>query len=120
MGRCWGTGGMEGPNLFYYYDKTAISGGWGGIRTRETIHHRLHTFQACAFNRSATHPRGGATSYCARRRQGAETSGAAGGKQPAESHATMRRVATGAGPLVHDRRTHNRLASVARGPFGPR
>ena len=32
------------------------TGGWGGIRTRETIHHRLHTFQACAFNRSATHP----------------------------------------------------------------
>jgi hypothetical protein len=57
MGRCWGTGGMEGPNLFYYYDKTAISGGGGGIRTRETIHHRLHTFQACAFNRSATPPR---------------------------------------------------------------
>ena len=32
-------------------------GGGGGIRTRETIHHRLHTFQACAFNRSATPPR---------------------------------------------------------------
>ena len=31
-------------------------GGGGGIRTRETIHHRLHTFQACAFNRSATPP----------------------------------------------------------------
>src|SRR5215475_1417676 len=32
------------------------AGGGGGIRTRETIHHRLHTFQACAFNRSATPP----------------------------------------------------------------
>ena len=31
-------------------------GGGGGIRTRETIHHRLHTFQACAFDRSATPP----------------------------------------------------------------
>src|SRR5579862_5647711 len=31
-------------------------GGQGGIRTLETIRHRLHTFQACAFNRSATCP----------------------------------------------------------------
>jgi hypothetical protein len=33
-----------------------IIGGGGGIRTRETIHHRLHALQACAFNRSATPP----------------------------------------------------------------
>ena len=32
-------------------------GGGGGIRTRETIHHRLHALQACAFDRSATPPR---------------------------------------------------------------
>lgn len=31
------------------------NGGQGGIRTRETFN-RLHTFQACAFNRSATCP----------------------------------------------------------------
>ena len=31
------------------------TGGWGGIRTHETLS-RLHTFQACAFDRSATHP----------------------------------------------------------------
>ena len=35
-------------------------GGGGGIRTRETIHHRLHALQACAFDRSATPPRHGA------------------------------------------------------------
>src|SRR5690349_12272638 len=43
------------------YSSLAGIGGWGGIRTRETIHHRLHTFQACAFNRSATHPSGART-----------------------------------------------------------
>ncbi len=31
-------------------------GGWGGIRTHETVA-RLHAFQACAFDHSATHPR---------------------------------------------------------------
>src|SRR5579871_4718355 len=34
------------------------AGGQGGIRTLETVRHRLHTFQACAFNRSATCPKG--------------------------------------------------------------
>jgi hypothetical protein len=37
---------------------SARNGGGGGIRTRETIHHRLHALQACAFDRSATPPRG--------------------------------------------------------------
>jgi hypothetical protein len=32
-------------------------GGGGGIRTRETVHHRLHALQACALDRSATPPR---------------------------------------------------------------
>jgi hypothetical protein len=32
-----------------------IYGGWGGIRTHDTVS-RIHTFQACAFDRSATHP----------------------------------------------------------------
>ena len=32
-----------------------ISGGAGGIRTLETVS-RLHTFQACAFDHSATAP----------------------------------------------------------------
>jgi hypothetical protein len=31
-------------------------GGGGGIRTRDTVS-RIHTFQACAFSRSATPPR---------------------------------------------------------------
>ncbi len=31
-------------------------GGGGGIRTRDTVS-RIHTFQACAFNHSATPPR---------------------------------------------------------------
>ena len=31
------------------------SGGGGGIRTRDTVS-RIHTFQACAFDRSATPP----------------------------------------------------------------
>ncbi len=32
-----------------------ISGGESGIRTRDTVP-RIHTFQACAFNHSATSP----------------------------------------------------------------
>ena len=35
-------------------------GGGGGIRTLETVA-RLHAFQACAFNHSATPPLAGAT-----------------------------------------------------------
>lgn len=34
-----------------------IYGGGSGIRTRDTVS-RIHTFQACAFNRSATPPEG--------------------------------------------------------------
>src|SRR6516165_3336423 len=37
-------------------DTDGYNGGGGGIRTRETIHHRLHALQACAFDRSATPP----------------------------------------------------------------
>ncbi len=33
-----------------------IVGGESGIRTRDTVS-RIHTFQACAFNHSATSPR---------------------------------------------------------------
>ena len=32
-----------------------VTGGGGGIRTRDTVS-RIHTFQACAFNHSATPP----------------------------------------------------------------
>ena len=32
-----------------------ITGGGSGIRTRDTVS-RIHTFQACAFNHSATPP----------------------------------------------------------------
>src|SRR5271170_4342606 len=35
--------------------KTVRYGGGGGIRTRDTVS-RIHTFQACAFSRSATPP----------------------------------------------------------------
>src|SRR5271166_2219809 len=35
--------------------KEASRGGGGGIRTRDTVS-RIHTFQACAFSRSATPP----------------------------------------------------------------
>ncbi len=38
-----------------------VTGGGSGIRTRDTVS-RIHTFQACAFNHSATPP-----SWCARR-----------------------------------------------------
>ncbi len=34
---------------------SAVFGGQGGIRTRDTVP-RIHTFQACAFNHSATCP----------------------------------------------------------------
>src|SRR5690242_3268386 len=36
-------------------DLTGYGGGGGGIRTRDTVS-RIHTFQACAFDRSATPP----------------------------------------------------------------
>src|SRR5271166_4563203 len=35
--------------------KCLLRGGGGGIRTRDTVS-RIHTFQACAFDRSATPP----------------------------------------------------------------
>lgn len=54
------------------------SGGGRGIRTLETVS-RLHTFQACAFDHSATPPsreiRGSAGSFCARDPAGAMTFG---------------------------------------------
>ncbi len=37
------------------YKRRLRDGGWGGIRTHETVA-RLHAFQACAFDHSATHP----------------------------------------------------------------
>ena len=40
---------------FVRYLKYLIRGGGGGIRTRDTVS-RIHTFQACAFDRSATPP----------------------------------------------------------------
>ena len=39
-----------------YAVMTMLPGGGSGIRTRDTVS-RIHTFQACAFNRSATPPR---------------------------------------------------------------
>lgn len=38
------------------------NGGEGGIRTHETVS-RLHAFQACAFDHSATSPQGRATYF---------------------------------------------------------
>src|SRR5579871_2747135 len=54
-------GGLPGKS-------STIRGGGGGIRTRDTVS-RIHTFQACAFDRSATPPglRPGATLPAARR-----------------------------------------------------
>jgi hypothetical protein len=40
--------------------KTTYRGGGSGIRTRDTVS-RIHTFQACAFNHSATPPQGGSS-----------------------------------------------------------
>ena len=42
------------PHLFNI-KKALINGGESGIRTHDTIA-RIHTFQACAFNRSAISP----------------------------------------------------------------
>ncbi len=39
----------------FEYRVENISGGESGIRTRDTVP-RIHTFQACAFNHSATSP----------------------------------------------------------------
>jgi hypothetical protein len=44
--------------LFYFnylHAKKTRNGGWGGIRTHETLS-RLLVFKTSAFNRSATHP----------------------------------------------------------------
>ena len=51
----WGLlwGGL--PKQPYYSIKSMVSGGSIGIRTLETVP-RLHTFQACAFDHSATDP----------------------------------------------------------------
>jgi hypothetical protein len=51
-------GGQRILGVSFAYSKTnqnAMRGGRGGIRTRDTVS-RIHTFQACAFNRSATPP----------------------------------------------------------------
>jgi hypothetical protein len=37
----------------------SLTGGEGGIRTREAGFSRLHTFQACSFNHSDTSPEPG-------------------------------------------------------------
>src|SRR5271167_4487575 len=43
--------------VFFWFNIIYLSpGGGGGIRTRDTVS-RIHTFQACAFSRSATPPR---------------------------------------------------------------
>ena len=44
---------------------TWICGGESGIRTREARFRRLHTFQACSFNRSDTSPEPGILSMAA-------------------------------------------------------
>ena len=44
-------GGIEKPGIF----GGSENGGGSGIRTRDTVS-RIHTFQACAFNHSATPP----------------------------------------------------------------
>src|SRR5271170_5642956 len=44
------------PKVFFWFNIIYLSpGGGGGIRTRDTVS-RIHTFQACAFDRSATPP----------------------------------------------------------------
>ncbi len=54
--------------------------GWGGIRTRETLS-GPHAFQACALNRSATHPRLGAQAP-------RETAGRSNGQGEIRTHDT--------------------------------
>ena len=44
--------GADGPAFGVCH---GLAGGGGGIRTRDTVS-RIHTFQACAFNHSATPP----------------------------------------------------------------
>ena len=58
-------------------------GGGGGIRTRDTVS-RIHTFQACAFSRSATPP--------SRRGSGGESEAIA--PAAARAQATIARVDT--------------------------
>ena len=54
--------GLEGhsmipalPTISSGFPILNFTGGGGGIRTRDTVS-RIHTFQACAFSRSATPP----------------------------------------------------------------
>ena len=55
-GKHWGKRKSPDNNACNLNYLLAIDGGGGGIRTRDTVS-RIHTFQACAFNRSATPPR---------------------------------------------------------------
>jgi hypothetical protein len=56
---CWGLfwgRANEQDKISNRYGRLALQGGGGsGIRTRDTVS-RIHTFQACAFNHSATPP----------------------------------------------------------------
>ena len=49
--------------------ETGVGGGQTGIRTLETVT-RLHTFQACAFDHSATCPLGRCVAFVWQRNQG--------------------------------------------------
>src|ERR1700729_3074285 len=55
------SGGREGSRRRYpTLSRKGEGGGRSGIRTRDTVS-RIHTFQACAFNHSATPPQGGSS-----------------------------------------------------------
>jgi hypothetical protein len=51
----WGRSVIPSIFLRYFKDLQRNNGGGSGIRTRDTVS-RIHTFQACAFNHSATPP----------------------------------------------------------------
>jgi hypothetical protein len=55
VGFCVGTAGLSQLRLMLFNSLDQNCGGGRGIRTLETVS-RLHTFQACAFNHSATPP----------------------------------------------------------------
>jgi hypothetical protein len=77
----------------YHYDNRHLNrGGGGGIRTRDTVS-RIHTFQACAFSRSATPP------FCAfGRKQRAYHRGRSLRKPTNEAGANNRRLEPCAAP----------------------
>ena len=83
------------PRRDVIYCNHLITGGGGGIRTRDTVS-RIHTFQACAFSRSATPP----TRAARKQRRRGDSTGQGAGASSACSRGQCDAVANTASGLA--------------------